>query len=92
VPLGLVICGLAAGLGIAAILAASAVVFTVLKWLGAAYPVLLVIRMAWQAWWSPNVEPKPAGDERRSAQSDPARLATVEPVHCTVSSVHRPTA
>ncbi|AWS45219.1 LysE family translocator [Streptosporangium sp. 'caverna'] len=48
--LGLLIWGLAAGLGIAVILAASAFAFTVLKLAGAAYLGYLGIRMLWQAW------------------------------------------
>ncbi|WP_214322669.1 LysE family translocator [Nonomuraea sediminis] len=47
---GLLIWGLAASLGIAVILAASALAFTVLKLAGAAYLGYLGVRMLWQAW------------------------------------------
>src|SRR4051794_40733210 len=47
---GLLIWGLAACLGVAVILAASALAFTVLKLAGAAYLGYLGVRMLWQAW------------------------------------------
>ncbi|TDD80323.1 LysE family translocator [Actinomadura darangshiensis] len=62
---GLLIWGLAASLGIAMILAASALAFSVLKLAGAAYLGYLGVRMLWQAWrHRTNAETLPADGQR----------------------------
>ncbi|WP_433325145.1 LysE family translocator [Spirillospora sp. CA-294931] len=53
---GLVAWGLGASLGIAGILAASSLAFTILKFAGAAYLGYLGVRMLWQAWRRPEAE------------------------------------
>ncbi|MFI6789557.1 LysE family translocator [Nonomuraea sp. NPDC050383] len=58
---GLLLWGLAAGAGISAVLAASAIAFTVLKLAGAAYLGYLGARMLWRSWRSKESK-EPAAD------------------------------
>lgn len=66
---GLLIWGLAAGLGISAVLAASALAFAVLKLAGAAYLGYLGVRMLWRAWRNPSRTPLPASGQPSEAST-----------------------
>jgi threonine/homoserine/homoserine lactone efflux protein len=65
----------AASLGIAGLLLASAPAFQVVRWAGAAYLIFLGLRSLWSAIRYPTIRPGPAADDRRrfSAQLTPRR-------------------
>lgn len=63
---GIALVGTAAVLGVAALLLNAPAVFTVFKWLGAAY----LLYMGWQTWRSEPLRPEElAGDSRRTRSS-----------------------
>jgi RhtB (resistance to homoserine/threonine) family protein len=67
---GLLVWALAAALGVAAVLTASATAFTVLKLAGAAYLVFLGVRALRDAWRGTSTAPGP--EERRSRRTQSA--------------------
>lgn len=71
---GVVAWGVLAGLGVAAVLAASAEAFTVVRLIGAAYLVVLGVRALIDAWRGAGELGAADGDERRAA-----RNATLQP-------------